>query len=69
MSLYLGHVLQTSTDNQIGADSFVTYLVNSNKTILKEQISPELIENFIMKSERSSESERLLRLLTALCSC
>jgi hypothetical protein len=43
MSLYLSHILQTSTDNQIGADSFVTQLVNSNKTILKEQISPELI--------------------------
>jgi len=50
MKLYIDHILQTTTDNQIGADTFVAQLVNNNKTILKEQITPYLIESFIVRS-------------------
>jgi len=50
MTLYIDHVLQTTTDNQVGADFFVAQLVNNNRVILKEQITPNLIESFILRS-------------------
>lgn len=40
ISLFLAHVLKTNSKNQIGADSFVTQLVDQNIKILQEQVKP-----------------------------
>ena len=59
----------TKTHNQIGADQFCTVLCDQNKTILRTQFEPESIKKFIDSSERGSETPRLLKLLSAICSC
>ena len=69
INLYLRNVLDTNSKNQIGADSFLTLLSDQNKQILEEKFNREIIQNFITRSERSQETPRLLKLLTALCSC
>ena len=69
ISLYLKHILQTTSSNQVGADQFVTQLVDQNSKILEDQISLNTIENFIQVCPKGSETPRLLKLLTALCSC
>lgn len=69
INLYLNHVLHTTEENQIGADTFLTLLSNQNKSILEHKFDREIISNFISKSERSHETKRLILLLTALCSC
>ena len=69
INLYLSNVLKTTSQNQIGADSFLTLLSDQNKSILEQKFTREIIQNFITSCERSLETPRLLRLLTALCSC
>ena len=62
-------MLNTTPKNQIGADSFLTLLSDQNKSILENKFTTQTIHNFITSCERSLETPRLLRLLTALCSC
>ena len=44
-------------------------LSDQNKTILEQKFTRAIISKFISASERSLETPRVIRLLTALCSC
>ena len=69
INLYLRNVLDTGENNQIGADTFLTLLSDQNKSILENKFTTEIIEQFIISCQRCNETPRLLKLLTALCSC
>jgi len=43
--------------------------VDQNIHILEKQVNPEIIQTFINGCKRNHETPRLLKLLTAMCSC
>ena len=43
INLYLRHLLLTTPQNQIGADSFVTMLADQNKAILEKKFDRNII--------------------------
>lgn len=44
-------------------------MVDHNEKILQNAFTTEIIRDFMMKLDRGMQTPRLLRLLTALCSC
>ena len=69
IGLYLRHILDTEEHNQIGADTYLTCLADENKHILEKYFKSSIIKKFIKSGKRGLDTPRLLRLLTALCSC
>ena len=49
IGLYLKHILETTEENQIGADVFTTTLVDQNINILEQSFKPSTITKFITK--------------------
>ena len=47
IGLYLKHILETTEENQIGADVFTTTLVDQNIKILEQSFKPDTIIKFI----------------------
>ena len=61
--------MKTNKENDIFAQSTVEELLSVNKKLLEEQITPSIIKQFINLCKLQGKDKKLIKLLTALCTC
>ena len=61
--------MKTNKENDIFAQSTVEELLSDNKKLLEEQITPSIIKQFINLCKIQGKDKKLIKLLTALCTC
>ena len=58
-----------SIEVNIKAENTIAVLISNNRVLLEKQITTKTIDNFISLCREKRKDERVVQLLTALCSC
>eukprot|EP00347_Sterkiella_histriomuscorum_P021853 403332539 len=69
INLFFMQAMKTKNTNDIHAQTTVNELVSDNRKLLEVQINPKIIQQFISLCKSQEKHKRLIKLLTALCSC
>lgn len=69
INFFFMQAMSTNKENDIFAQSTVEELLSDNKKLLEEQITPSIIKQFITLCKTQGKDKKLIKLLTALCTC
>lgn len=69
INLFFMQAMRTQTYNDIHAQTTVNELVSDNRKLLENMINSSIINQFIELCKSQERNKRLIKLLTALCTC
>jgi len=69
INFFFSQAMKTNKDNDIFAQSTVEELLSDNQKLLETQITPGIIKQFINLCKIQEKDKKLVKLLTALCTC
>lgn len=69
INFFFQQAMVTNKENDIFAQSTVEELLSDNQKLLETQITPGIIKQFINLCKQQGKDKRLIKLLTALCTC
>lgn len=69
INFFFSQAMKTNKKNDIYAQSTVEELLSDNFKLLQNQITPQIIKQFITLCKIQEKDKKLIKLLTALCTC
>lgn len=69
INFFFSQAMKTNKENDIFAQSTVEELLSDNQKLLVTQITPGIIKQFINLCKIQEKDKKLVKLLTALCTC
>jgi hypothetical protein len=69
INFFFSQAMKTNKENDIFAQSTVEELLSDNQKLLETQITPGIIKQFINLCKIQEKDKKLVKLLTALCTC